>query len=509
MAEYKALACVDVKGCIEIVEARRAKKGDEGLISIGGLTQAQQTVSSLTCLLQQRHVSDMLMEILEQKASIYLEVLIFICMFYYIDVFLDIVTMTIFIQTGDPMFFMANLTGIALGILFSFVDMIRQVDVTRESRIVVLALGFLMPLQLHVILLSFLSIYQGQKHLLLYSAKLAESVVEATIIALVQTYAVIFKSSIASENTVYWSIAISYCSIGFAFTTFDRSSMGLLGLPGGSSSWDFKLILVFFCRICEVTSRITSLALFQRATRNKLCLGTFGIIVGLILDGLVMFVLLVIYQGFKKNTWKNVFVAIVPSTFFTWNPLLEQEITHGIPACLYYTVRTVELVLSTVVSLYASYTSVPHLHRLNHKDLFIEVFKVLCSEFPDDTVPIIAFFTSTGALMVLVPVIRMCYADRLMLRYSGGTMAKVIFDDVAKNLRDPLLDFEGAQATKNESAVLDVVEFHNVCDSILSGVIARLEQMKSAQTPTKSLCGTHHWIQLPGTSTCGLLWPNC
>ena len=82
-------------------------------------------------------------------------------------------------------------------------------------------------------------------------------------------------------------------------------------------------------RLCEIATRVTSLALFQRACRP------YGGITVVFLDFLVMAVLTRIHGG-------NLAFAI-PSVFSFMNPMLERSNAVTLPCRLYFTVRLAEL----------------------------------------------------------------------------------------------------------------------------------------------------------------------
>merc|ERR1719491_1904524 len=98
----------------------------------------------------------------------------------------------------------------------------------------ILLCGFLLPFQMHVLFLcGYSAVYEDRRpHPLLHCFKLAESALEATVSALIQSYAMIFR------HLKYWDYIItfasctsSYASIAFCFCQVDLRSGGLQGLP--------------------------------------------------------------------------------------------------------------------------------------------------------------------------------------------------------------------------------------------------------------------------------------
>ena len=141
-----------------------------------------------------------------------------------------------------------------------------------HSRLLLLVLGLALPFQLHYGVLIAWSIWHGHAHHFLGLCKLAESVVEGTISATVQTYAVIYRDLHPDQLlTAYFSILLSLCSIGFAFACFDRKEVGMNKLPGLAKLASPQFATVFVFRVCEITSRVTSVALFSLSVRNEWC----------------------------------------------------------------------------------------------------------------------------------------------------------------------------------------------------------------------------------------------
>merc|ERR1740130_1169472 len=111
-----------------------------------------------------------------------------------------------FWRFGDKYFCLANTCGIAAGALYTLV--IFQKDVTKEDTpFLILMCGFLLPFQLHVLFLCCYSAkYLSKAHPLLHAFKLAESAIEATMSACVQSYAMIFRT------LKYWDYIFTFLS---------------------------------------------------------------------------------------------------------------------------------------------------------------------------------------------------------------------------------------------------------------------------------------------------------
>ena len=116
----------------------------------------------------------------------------------------------------------------------------------------------------------------------------------------------------------------------------------------------FVMVLTF--RFAEISSRLSSLALFSVATRKAFQSDNFFDVAGvfeqmlnlilltgaplvLLVDLLVLFCLVVHFQRSNKANWNYA----IPSVLCFMNPLLERGSPFTIPAWLYFTWRWVQL----------------------------------------------------------------------------------------------------------------------------------------------------------------------
>ena len=106
--------------------------------------------------------------------------------------------------------------------------------------------------------------------------------------------AVVFTTMTWTQKSqLYFSIFMSFVSIGYAFSTIDMLKNGrmLVKIPGFCKNFDGRFFTVFFFRVAEITSRATSLALFQAITRP------YGMFVLITADALIMASLTVLFQS--------------------------------------------------------------------------------------------------------------------------------------------------------------------------------------------------------------------
>jgi len=360
-------------------------------------------------------------------------------LFFYLDVVLDISVLKVFAKNGDYHFILVSIGGIILGTLYCLVEMIRGMG-PPDPPWLLLVLGFLLIPQGHVFALCVYStIMLKGPHPMLLSFKLAESALEATVSSVIQTYSSIFRHLSAHDQAItYISISTSYLSIAYAFTLFDHRQKGLHDLPGLCEHWLSPLSLVFLFRVCEVCSRIASLGLLQRATRNEIIasgfsLQTYGCVVVIGLDFIIMLVLTAIYQCGRagKGHWKNVQFSIISVVAYI-NPLLLKDNAYTIPCTVYYGVRLLEL-----IGMGALAYKTERLHCANQIDLWhtqneppapickkfqhstfvgVQAFK---EEFWDDDIPMVAFIVSTLLMYILLPIIRCAFADNVLMRNTS------------------------------------------------------------------------------------------
>ena len=165
-------------------------------------------------------------------------------------------------------------------------QLVRFVCVRAQDPVVFVTAGYLTPFCLHMGYLTCVSWSAGKdgkeakKHRLLECSKLAEATLEASISALVQTYAIahhdipqtIAYLGLTQEMMVLLSVLFSFCSMGYTLMGFDSKDPGLHHLPGTADQTDdnkrMKKVMLLMMRTAEVTSRITSIALFSVCTRD-------------------------------------------------------------------------------------------------------------------------------------------------------------------------------------------------------------------------------------------------
>ena len=142
--------------------------------------------------------------------------------------------------------------------------------------------------------LAILSLFRGSLHPFLFVSTLAEAILESSISSFIQTYAVVFTSRLTWDQKaqLYFSVFSSFVSIGYAFSTIDMFQGGrmLVKVPGFCKSFNARFGVVFFFRVAEITSRATSLALFQTVTRP------YGMFVVIAADGVIMSIFTIFYQ---------------------------------------------------------------------------------------------------------------------------------------------------------------------------------------------------------------------
>jgi hypothetical protein len=274
---------------------------------------------------------------------------------YYLDLYLDVQAMEIFVRNGQWQFFSCNLLGIVLGLFWTAVEFYKAL---RESNAPgwsslpgeqVLLVGLCLPLAgLHMTYLAIVSLMMGCKHRFLYISALAEAILESAVSAFVQTYAVVFsKLDIADKMDLYSSIALSFVSIGFAFSSLDKMDGGelLVHLPGSCRSSTAQWWIVFVFRVAEVSSRATSLALFQRVWRP------YGLFAVVGIDSVIIVAVAAVFQYHRgRFTGRNQMellrsniVYALPSVVCLMTPMLEKDTPLTVPPGFYYTLRILEL----------------------------------------------------------------------------------------------------------------------------------------------------------------------
>eukprot|EP00930_Biecheleria_cincta_P102285 TRINITY_DN9397_c0_g2_i1.p1 TRINITY_DN9397_c0_g2~~TRINITY_DN9397_c0_g2_i1.p1 ORF type:complete len:1849 (+),score=364.06 TRINITY_DN9397_c0_g2_i1:468-5549(+) len=356
---------------------------------------------------------------------------------YYLDLYLDVQAMKIFWQHNDLWFLLSNFMGIVLGLLWTAVEfykILREGDGDSElPGSQVLVVGLLIPLAgLHVTYLSVFSLMVGTKHRFLFISTLAESVLESAVSAFVQTYAVVFSSlSFADKADLYSSIALSFVSIGYAFSSLDKYDGGelMVKVPGLCRGVNTKWWIVFMFRIAEVTSRATSLALFQCVWRP------WGIVSVMSADTLVVLVMSAIYQCARGKKYggggggrliRDNLVYALPSSICLMTPMLEKDSPMTLPPEAYYSLRILEL--GGMAGL-AGWQLDWDLRRARNL-------------FDDDALVVATFALSTVVMFLLCVVLRQFIAVRTLLEAPSDMWHMRPFNATQQVLRNRILSIE-------------------------------------------------------------------
>lgn len=218
------------------------------------------------------------------EAPFYFDLIVLVLVFYYADVALDCNAVRIFIENQQWKYCAINVGAIFVANAWTFYEMRGSVSTTETDWPAEFAVGgsilwagYLIPSSLHIGYLVGVSLMIGRKHPLLLCAKLAEATLEASISSLVQVYALIYSSyDWGMWLQIAWSFVSSCLSIGYAYACFDRQGpgLGLNGIPGKLRGWSCSessvFFLVYIFRCAEVSSRISSIAIFSVATRGYL-----------------------------------------------------------------------------------------------------------------------------------------------------------------------------------------------------------------------------------------------
>ncbi|CAE7871395.1 unnamed protein product [Symbiodinium necroappetens] len=300
----------------------------------------------------------------------YLE-LVWKCCIFYLDLALDVQAIVFFMSSHEFQFGLVNLLGILLSNVYTFIDMRLVVDTAGAEASEALTAGYLVPFNLHYLYLTGVTwaswrreapLVKG-KHPLLHCSRLAEALMEASISSLVQSYALAHHEisqktayfNFTQEQIVYFSLAFSFGNMGFALMGFD-SAEGLHHLPGTSRSYAVKL-LVLVMRVAEVSSRITSIALFSVCTRGWIPLQfadswpqplqflckSFLLTAGPCLV-LMDFLVLIVWIWASGGDVAKAFLSVL----CCMNPLLEKGNPFTVQVDLYYAMRLVEFLLAAV-----------------------------------------------------------------------------------------------------------------------------------------------------------------
>ncbi|CAE8610213.1 unnamed protein product, partial [Polarella glacialis] len=351
-----------------------------------------------------------------------LEMVFLVCIIYYIDLALDINALLAFWDMQQYYFFGINLAAILIAWLITFYEIINIGDhdfgISYTETVV---LGVCYPLQLHILFLTYLCIKAGKKHPVIISAKFAEAAVEAVTSALVQLYSLVFCHEALEFATCHihesrrfllgLSVASSLVSIGAAFSVFDLRSYGVGGLPGGlTSAFSLAYWAVALFRVCEITSRLTSLAAFQLATRpygGWVCMGT---------DAFLMFSI-IMFNGGKA-------MYFVPSMFGMVNPMLERGGVVTAPHWQYYSIRLLELCVMAGSAVYMR-GGLSELMVLYDYDVG-QMLLMVCG-------------TTTTLMFALLPVLRYLARDTIA-EYKDADWANAPFSDLQMMLRNKLIE---------------------------------------------------------------------
>ncbi|CAE7421508.1 unnamed protein product [Symbiodinium natans] len=229
------------------------------------------------------------------------QVVVMMWLRYTVDLLMDVQAMTIFLQHAEHAFFLLNLAGVFLGLIWTAYEFYMviaggsTVGGSKIPRSEIFFAGLTLPvLGQHVTYLAMLSLFRGEVHPFLFVSTLSEAILESSFSSYIQTYAVVFTDEMtwAQKSQLYFSIFMSFVSIGYAFSTIDMFKNGrmLVKIPGFCKGFDARFFTVFFFRVAEITSRATSLALFQAITRP------YGMFVLIAADALIMASLTILFQ---------------------------------------------------------------------------------------------------------------------------------------------------------------------------------------------------------------------
>mmetsp|Transcript_23298 Transcript_23298/g.53672 ORF Transcript_23298/g.53672 Transcript_23298/m.53672 type:complete len:1232 (-) Transcript_23298:110-3805(-) len=434
---------------------------------------------------------------------------------YYADVALDISMLMVFRKNGDYKFILMSFLGMALATFYSLVEMVRGIQPVDPPRLMLL-LGFLLPFQLHVFALCIYStVFLKGPHPMLLSFKLAESALEATVSSVIQTYSAIFRHLDTHDKMLtYLSICTSYLSIAFAFTQFDHREKGLHMLRGLAERWDLKLVSVFVFRVCEVCSRIVSLGLLQRATRNEMVMNDFsfasyGAATITVIDFIIMFILCCFYQCRRQGSnWQNLLFSTISVVAYI-NPLLLKQNAFTIPCWLYYSVRVVELAAMGGIAmrserLHCAHQIAKQLSEgepaapicMHHKHAIFRGWTAFRGEFWDDNIPFVAFVASTALMYLLLPLIRCYAADNVLLR-DPSMYASHQFSDAEDHLCTELLTGRSKSESFSRGRRLasaahsDSEEFRSLAQALVDETRRCLARAIKENDPEKPRDGNH------------------
>jgi hypothetical protein len=349
------------------------------------------------------------------------ELIIFCLLIFYMDLAFDIQACITFWQTNNPRFLYTNVSAMVAAAIYTAYHIYQHGDrlLADLSLKEIFILGISYVFQMHVVFLCWISWKQGKKHQLLIDSKFAEAAIEAVISALVQTYAVVFAGgdvelTIWQQSTLYLSIVASLASISSAFTMFD-SSNGIDEAPGNVPSVvSLRLLGVQFFRFCELTNKISAMALFQFATRP------YGVYIFGMADYSILASLIYLFKGQPSYS--------LPCIFALMNPMLETHNVTTLPHSVYYILRAFELIVMSAVAwyfVYYHYDDTLENHYRNAKPTYY------------------AFGASTVGMVLSLPLVR-CMAKKGLLHgavqgdtgaYTMAEWAKKPFSAAQEKLR--------------------------------------------------------------------------
>eukprot|EP00930_Biecheleria_cincta_P035293 TRINITY_DN24278_c0_g1_i1.p1 TRINITY_DN24278_c0_g1~~TRINITY_DN24278_c0_g1_i1.p1 ORF type:complete len:1255 (+),score=234.94 TRINITY_DN24278_c0_g1_i1:36-3767(+) len=389
------------------------------------------------------------------------EVLLLICLLYYLDVFLDLNAMHTFWCKHQYQFFTLNGLAIVGGALCGAVEMWKAIkDLPQKQQLQradLFMIGLLLPFQMHIVYMACDSVKRWRKHPLLDTYKLGEAAVEATIGSQVQTFALVQGSWSASERgTIFLSTISSYLAIAMALSMFDKRSPGLAGVPGSLTGiFNIRYFLVMVFRLMEATSRISTLALFQLAGPPMALplpemLG--GRTAEIRIHAFVLVFIDIVVLAFLTARSGGFLSYTLPGIWCNMAPMLELDgSVFLVPHWQYYSLRAVELISMAVISYVFLDTG------LMSKGSAIFVTKkrtwtclgITC--FHDDDEVLLLASCSTFLMWVLLPVIRYCFASVSIMpvqdKYSDCDVWRSRFNSTQLALRDNFL------ATTNVTSV--------------------------------------------------------
>ncbi|CAE8694851.1 unnamed protein product, partial [Polarella glacialis] len=234
--------------------------------------------------------------------------------------------------------------------------------------------------------------------------------------------------SMAEKAQLFVSIGSSFVSIGYAFSTLDRVQGGqiLAKLPGYCASCDARYFAVFSFRVAEVTSRATSLALFQAIAHP------YGILYIVAADAVLITMLSMIFQyrvssSAPSSRWsfvkQNLFFVVPSVLCCLMAPMLEKDCVLTMPPSVYYSLRVLELGAMVGVA---------------GRQLDWDI-KTVKAAFEDDGLVVAAFVASTLLMIILGLIIRLFLVVRVLLDAPGEIWTADNFNLVQHALRNRIL----------------------------------------------------------------------